>query len=947
MKFTCPACGSGMEMSRTFDGRMHVSCSGCELQDLVAYNPNPDESFLEFLVRYDEGGPPGTCAPDAAKAAAATAAAAAGAPSEPPDAGGAAALDMVRSESEIEDMIGDERPDRIMRDVLYSKKDYVADYRVIREAEPEYGPSPDDAGLDGRLAAALKESGINRLYRFQHDAIKSITSGKDTVIEAPTASGKTEAFLIPVIQRITDAVNDGEEDMRGGADGDGNGRRRAVRRIHAIITYPTKALARDQLPKIRRLSEAAGLSAEAYDGDTDSPARRRITGSPPHILVTNFDLLHYHMWRRTQLGRILRTVRIIVVDEAHSYSGIFGSNVHHVIRRLARIAGGGGNNNSSSRRPQYVAASATLDDPGRFCADLFGIDGITTVRGGGRGRSIEFAMLFPSLRSPRTLMSHLTKRFAASGRQTMVFSNSHRNAELLAIYCQRAGVRIKVHRAGLLPGHRVATENEFREGSLQAVSCTPTLELGIDVGGTDCVVSAPSPINRLIQRIGRAARSEGRRGYAFLALGNDPISQYYRNHPGDYFEDTEKLYIDPRNPYVEECQILAMAHDMPITPEEEEEHAGVIGRHISQGRLRRAGGFIVPGRGGGAAAAGGILDRYSIRGMGESVDIIAGGRKVADRVCPIALEELHEGAVYFLAGRPYEVTEFDYPKRQHAVIEELPRDHPYYTRALTSEYPGIEEVMEKRMVNGIETAFCRLRIKKTVTGYVKINWADSGPGGAGGRYGDEDGVGFDPDGVATAAPPDSVELDRPLEYTYVTKGIVFCAPSPDDTIQRAADEMRNNAMGQGMQGQGYDVRAGATVPERLEGGYIMTSGYHATEHVVIEGSNMITGGASRNLGGISMGSSGMIFVHDGVIGGSGASRALYDRLETAFERGARIVGECPCTAESGCPRCTMSYRCGNNNQYLHKAASLEVFERINGGQATSLLDSFEGCSPIV
>ncbi|MDE0526820.1 MAG: DEAD/DEAH box helicase [Thaumarchaeota archaeon] len=946
MKFTCPACDSGMELSRTFDGRMHVSCSGCELQDLVAYNSNPDESFLEFLVRYDEGGPPGAGAPDAAKAEA-TAAETAGSPPESPNAGDAAARDMVRPESEIEGMIGDESPDKLMRDILYSKKDYVADYRVIREAEPEYGPSPDEAGLDCRLAAALKESGIGRLYRFQYDAIKSITSGRDTVIEAPTASGKTEAFLIPVIQRVTDAVN-GAGDLHGGAGSDDNAvvvvGGRAARRIHAIITYPTKALARDQLPKIRRLSEAAGLSAEAYDGDTDAPARRRIVSRPPHILVTNFDLLHYHMWRRTHLGRMLRTVRIIVVDEAHAYSGIFGSNVHHIIRRLARIAGGSG----GSGRPQYVAASATLDDPGRFCADLFGIDDIATVRGGGRGRSIEFAMLFPSLRSPRVLMSHLTKRFAASGRQTMVFSNSHRNAELLAIYCQRGGVRIKVHRAGLLPGHRVAIENEFREGSLQAVSCTPTLELGIDVGGTDCVVSAPSPINRLIQRIGRAARSEGRRGYAFLALGNDPISQYYRNHPGDYFEDTEKLYIDPKNPYVEECQILAMAHDMPIVPEEEEEegpHAEVIRRHISQGRLRRAGGAIVPG-GSGGAAAGGILDKYSIRGMGESIDITTGGRKVADRVCPIALEELHEGAVYFLAGRPYGVTEFDYPKRQHAVIEELPRDHPYYTRALTSEYPGIEEVVEKRMVNGIEAAFCRLRIKKTVTGYVKINWMDIGRDGAGDRYGDEDGVGIGSDGAAMA--PDPVELDRPLEYTYVTKGIVFCAPSPDDTIQRAADEMRRNVTGQGMQGQGQGMRErSATVPGRLEEGYIMTSGYHATEHVVIEGSNMITGGASRNLGGISMGSSGMIFVHDGVIGGSGASRALYDRLETAFERGARIVGECPCTAESGCPRCTMSYRCGNNNQYLHKAAALEVFERINGGQATALLDSFEGCSPIV
>ena len=125
------------------------------------------------------------------------------------------------------------------------------------------------------------------------------------------------------------------------------------------------------------------------------------------------------------------------------------------------------------------------------------------------------------------------------------------------------------------------------------------------------------------------------------------------------------------------------------------------------------------------------------------------------------------------------------------------------------------------------------------------------------------------------------------------------------------------------------------------------SAYHATEHVVIEGSNMITGGAARDMGGISMGSTGMIFIHDGVIGGSGASRALYDRLESAFERGARIVGECPCTARSGCPRCTMSYRCGNNNQYLHKMAALEVFERINGGEYTTLLESFDKSNPIV
>ncbi len=1000
-----------MRIKETSKGKMHISCTRCNLEDTCEYNVNPDEVFLEFLCKYDEDNKKVTTyttnieimdkvsdnneydshknnhkndvkldnnLTSTTSSTTKTVVATATTQTESTNKNNTNSdnsisnivrdENSVRSESEIDKMIGDEKPDKLTRSVLYSKTDYLADYRVIREIEPKYGPNTDKLKLDKRLVKELKKNGINRLYKFQHIAIKNIIAGNDTIIEAPTASGKTEAFLVPIIQRIIDSENargdnqdmytkydddnDNQYNENDKGNGDKNTKNKSINKrqhVHAIFVYPTKALAKDQLPKIQNMAKAVNLSADVLDGDTDRQTRNKILNNPPHILVTNFDLLHHQMWRQTNLSKILRTFRFLVVDEVHTYTGIFGSNVHYVIKRLARIAG----SNNFEKNVQYIAASATLVNAENFCTKLFDINKITHVRGSGPSRHIEFAMVFPILRRPRRLMVDLTKKFATSGHQTMTFSNSHRGSELVAIYSQRAGVNINVHRAGLTPKQRSATEKKFKDGKLQAISCTPTLELGIDVGRTDCVVSAPTPINRLIQRIGRAARSGKRHGYAFLVLGDDPISQYYKNHATDYFEDTEQLYIDPHNPYVEECQILAMAHDAPIKCDEMiQQHADTIKQLIMRGELKkRYDKTIVPNI---HTSNSQTLVNYNIRGMGESIDIVYNGTKVGDRVCPIALEELHKGAVYFLAGRSYIVTSFDYPNRQHAIIEPLSNNHPYYTKALTTEYPSIEEIIEKRMVNGIETAFCKLRIEKNVSKYAKIKWGDSYSGMQ--KYDENvttDSLADDDDDDDISS-SNIVKLDEPLLYTYVTKGIVFCAPRPVDEIQKAKTKMNNQS-----QYQEKTVTATTTIqsPEltqkdqfinKLDEDYITTSGYHATEHVVIEGSNMITGGASQNLGGISMGTSGIIFVHDGVIGGSGASRALYDRLELAFKRSMHIVDECPCKAESGCPRCIMSYRCGNNNEYLHKMSSLEVLKRINNGERTSLaLDSLEYQKPIV
>lgn len=815
---------------------MHISCS-CGIEDLLEFKKNIDEVYLEFLARFDDG-----------------LVSEKGISNDLKDEG------IVKDEKEIKEMIGENEPDKITKSILYSKKDYVSQYKVLKSPEPEMGTTVENMGLDESVTDYLKEIGINQFYKFQEEAIQEIIFGDNIIIEAPTASGKTEAFLIPVIQKIKKEASESS-------------------RIFAVFVYPTKALARDQFPKIQKFAERIKVKVNVFDGDTEQSERRNIIDNPPQIIVTNFDVLHYHLWHQTKFASMLSDIKILVVDETHVYSGIFGSNVHYIIKRLKRVC---------SKKIQFVAASATLENAKDFCQQLFG-EKMSLIHGSGRKGQTDFVMIFPSLRTQRALMVDLTKKMTDESHKTMVFNNSHLNSELLAIQARKQKVNIKVHRAGLMANYRKLVERDFKENNLSAISCTPTLELGIDVGNVDCVISSTIPVNRLIQRIGRAAR-KGQRGYAFLALGNDPISQYYKNHPDDYFEDVERTYIDPKNPFVEEFQVLAMACDKPISKHELKEHQEVINHHIDEGNLTIFKNRIIPN----FDKIGSMLNDYSIRGIGKSIDIFLNDKKVGDRILPIALEELHKDAIYFLAGIRYKVKEFGYPKKNYAKIERIPRDYPYYTKALTEEWPTIETVFESRNAFGVEVAFCKLHIQKKVYGYVNIELGQEVTQG------------------------EKILLDYPLEYDFVTKGIVFHAPRPLKEIQKADDE-----------------------------DYAEASGYHATEHVVIEGSNMITGGVSQDLGGISLGTSGLIFIYDGAIGGNGASKALYDRFEKALERSMFIVKECPCKNEAGCPRCTFSYRCGNNNEFLHKHSALEILSRINGGEKTKLIDPTEGDRPLV
>jgi len=836
MRYTCPKCKSKLTILKTFNKKILISCQNCGLEDLLEYSKNHDEVYLEFLTKFDHKE----------------------IPTESQLKEGLKAEGIIRDEKEIKKMIENSNPGTVTKSVLFSKKDYISHYTTIKKPDPKMGSPVDDFGLEDKLSEYLQEIGIKKFYKFQEDAIKEIVYGSNVIIEAPTASGKTEAFVIPILQKIKVEKDNGK--------------------ILALFVYPTKALSKDQYPKILELAKRVGISVKVFDGDTPQSERTEILDSPPHLIITNFDILHYHLWNRTRFSSLLNTVKFLVVDEVHVYSGIFGSNVHYIIKRLKRIC----------NKIQFIASSATLQNATQFCEKLFD-EKMNLIRGEGKKGETDFLMLFPSLRTQRALMVDLIKKLTEKKHKTMVFSNSHLNSELVAMQAKKQKIDIKVHRAGLMANYRRSVEQSFKNDKLMAISCTPTLELGIDVGNVDGVISATIPVNRLVQRIGRAAR-KGQRGYAFLALGNDPISQYYKNHPDDYFDDVERIYIDPKNPFVEEFQVLAMAFDKPIAKHELKEHSEVIEKHSKEGNLVLHEDRYIPNY----DKVRTLLNEYSIRGIGKSIDIFFNERKVGERVLPIALQELHESAIYFLAGTRYRVKEFDYPEKNFAKLERISRDYPYYTKALTEEWPTIEAVYEKRNAIGIEVAFCKLHIQKRVYGYVNI------------EVGQEITQG------------QKVLLEKPLEYDFITKGLVFHAPRPLKQIESSENEE-----------------------------YVEASGYHATEHVVIEGSNMITGGVSQDLGGISLGTSGLIFIYDGAIGGNGASRALYDRFEKALERSMFIVKECPCKNESGCPRCTFSYRCGNNNEFLHKKSSLEILQRINDGEKTELEEPAEGDKPLV
>ncbi|MEM2636874.1 MAG: DEAD/DEAH box helicase [Candidatus Korarchaeota archaeon] len=726
-------------------------------------------------------------------------------------------------------ILGKDCPNVVKKVLGYGKMIY---HRIEEPETPSFGGYLDEVAKELNLPSGLikefNQRGIQRVYSYQLEAAREIANGKNTLIIAPTGSGKTEAFFMGLVNRIKPK----EEG------------------INALLIYPTKALGRDQLRKLYRYATASGYTIKVFEGDTPTEERRAILKSPPNILITNMDTLHFQMAFGHKLSEYLKNVELVVVDELHVYTGTFGSHVYYVFKRLEML---------SKHKIQVVAASATVANPHEFAKELFSRDFVVVKCDRGvHGKRYILIMepLFTSwYNAIVNTLSNMTDE------KTIIFANSQQVSERLAYMARKRSLPVGVHRAGLLPEFRKKTESDFRTGILSAVVATSTLELGLDIGDVSAVISEPVDIMSFYQRIGRAGR-RGQPSVGVLMLRPDsPISQYYSIHPEDYFTDLPSLYIEPNNPLVIAAQVAAIAESMPL--DDTCLDPSLIATAIHKGAIERRGRWYV------ATQKGTELIRKGIRNIGDQIKIFESltKKKIGERGLPIALEELYPGARYFHGGKKYLVMDLDM-EHKRALVQEVEDD--IITKPISVLRVVVKEKQLEKQVFGLQTSYGKIEIEETITGVLKQGKIEA--------------------------------LENPVSYKYETLGFVFTAPPPSKN------------------------HAGA---------------YHATEHVLIESSDTLTGFSSKDVGGISMGTSGTIFVHDGVPGGNGGSHVLYNRLEEAFKRAYTIVKTCRC--RNGCPRCIQSYRCGNNNMPLSKQGAFEVLEKILKSEEAKLdLSVMEG-----
>jgi DEAD/DEAH box helicase domain-containing protein len=752
----------------------------------------------------------------------------------------------------------DELPDAL-RPLIESGKDYLVSYRYNTATDAEYGCGTDELKIPSRLKTLLHDRGITRLYKFQEQAFKEIQDGKDVVLAAPTGQGKTEAFVLPIVTKLLATT----QEAFGNAA------------IRALLVYPTKALARDQFDKLEQMCAASNLSLGVFDGDVPANQREKLYASPPDILLTNPDVLHYHLgWDQSRLVPLLHSVKYVVLDEIHLYTGSMGANVYYILKRLEMESG----------KLQVIGASATISNPVEFAAQLFDRP-VALIESTSRRRGpFHFFMYYPAARSKYSMIVNLVQMLQRGQYKTLVFGNTHSEAELLNLLLRDAGVKSEIHRAGLSKTHRTRVETDFKSGQLPVLVSTPTLELGIDIGDLDSVVSMIVSITRLTQRIGRAGR-KGQESVAILALReNDPISSYYRLKPEKYFTDIDSAYMEPENEVVGRYQLMAAARSGKMNASQFPRQRKIIDSLIAEGILKELTDGQIK-----MADANRVrreLSSYNVRGIGDTIEIKSGEKTLGERSMPMAAQELHPGAIYLHGGKNYQSVEFKHVRPiGRATVAPL-QDRSYYTRPLYMTMPKIMETHEERHMLGLSALYCTLEMTQTVWGFIKKETLS-------GR-------------VVSKA-----ELPQPLDYRYPTRGFVFSVPEP----KHAIDDYTHGK---------FDALGGPKMdPVELYGGT-----FHAVEHVIIESSDMLTGGGTREIGGVSMGDSGIIFVYDGSPGGNGASKLLFGRLEEAFHRAETILANCDCKTIDGCPLCTYSYQCGNNNRPLFKLGALESIRQV-------------------
>lgn len=751
-----------------------------------------------------------------------------------------------------------------------SQPSTVTEYLSALKQSEQFGPqvvahqtSPACEGkyvkptiLSSPLQRMLEADGITALYSHQTEAIQHVLNGRDVIVSTATASGKSLIYTLPVFERI---LTDPE--------------------AKGLFLFPLKALAQDQLKTVTGLYTNLSSPplpkdkiAAIYDGDTSSYRRKKIRELPPGIVITNPDMLHlsllpYHdSW-----AHFLSRLAYIVIDEVHTYRGIFGSHIAWVLRRLNRLCA------RYDCHPTYIMTSATVGNPAELARNLTGKNCLC-IEASGAAQATKHTLLLNPFDSAAGAATSLLEAAAHRKLRTIIYTQSRKMTELITVWTARRLAdqqqRIASYRAGFLPEDRRQIEKKLVSGELLGVISTSALELGIDIGSLDiCImVGYPGSIMAARQRAGRVGRNH-RDSLVILIGHEDAMDQFFMRHPEEYFDrDVESVTLNPSNHLITQQHLVCAAAEFPLHHDEKflQEFAlhGILDTLTAEGALLQS----ADGNTWFAALkypqrrvnirGGGTPFRILLSSSGETLGEIDGFR---------AAKECHQGAIYLHMARSYLVDRLDWEEK---CVQVTAKNVNYFTRVLTTKSTEILETLLHDRVGGIEVGFGRLRVTEHITGFLRI------------LSGSMQVIGKHP-------------LELPPQI-FETEGFWLVLPPH---IQRECEHQRLHFMG----------------------------GIHAMEHALIGMMPLFVLCDRNDIGGISHPwhdqlQHSAVFVYDGHAGGMGLSREAFSLMKKLLLQTSRAVKSCAC--EAGCPSCVHSPKCGSGNRPIDKHACITIMEAI-------------------
>jgi len=709
--------------------------------------------------------------------------------------------------------------------------------RAIRHQPARSGVYVDfPETLAPRLKHALAVRGIQQLYSHQAQALEHAGAGRNVVVVTPTASGKTLCYNLPVLNRLI-----------------------ADPAARALYLFPTKALAEDQLQEFQAALDATGseLRAFTYDGDTPQDARRAIR-ERANVVLTNPDMLHAGILpHHTKWAKAFENLRYVVIDELHSYRGVYGSHLANLLRRLKRICEFYGSS------PQFICCSATIANPKELAEALTGMP-FDLVAENGAPSGDKYVVFYNPPVVNRALgirKGYLgeTRRIARElldrGQQTIVFANSRLATELLITYLKDDHAGVRGYRGGYLPKERREIERKLRDGEIRAVVSTNALELGIDIGSLDAVVMAgyPGTIASTWQRAGRAGRRQTS-ALAVMVASSAPLDQYIIEHPEYFFErPPEHARINADNLEILLNHLKCAAFELPIRDGEKfgSRETGELCQFLAELKLLHHS----------AGAWHWTSDTYpadaiSLRSITSDnfvvVDITGDHRVIATVSFTDALTALHEKAIYLHEARQYQVERFDYDGRK-AYVRAI--DSDYFTDAI--DYTQVKELEEFESASvgndDAKAAYGDVRLNRQIVGWKKVKFYTMENVGSG-------------------------SLSMPEQEMHTT---AFWLHFPAAFLARFID----------------------LTPTEKQAGLVGTAALLRTvgSLAVMCDPRDLGVSITESIAGAGAAFEPNLFLYDNYPGGIGQSAALFKLRQKLLEGAASLVDACRC--EAGCPSC--------------------------------------------